>query len=56
MEEVRAKYYREMKKFVCTPLHFRGIGDAASVSSTIFPRLISRNASSFSVVYRKARK
>lgn len=53
MEEVRAKYYREMRKFVCIPLHFRGIGEGASPSSTIFPRLINRNAEGFTVVYRK---
>lgn len=55
LEEVRAKYYREMRKFVCIPLHFRGIGDSATATSTIFPRLINRNASGFSVVYRKVR-
>lgn len=53
LEEVRAKYYREMKKFICIPLHFRGIGEATSAAATIFPRLIDRNASGFSVVYKK---
>ena len=46
-----------MKKFICIPLHFRGVGDSSSSSSsssTIFPRLIDRNASSFSTVYSKA--
>ncbi len=53
LEEVRAKYYREMKKFICIPLHFRGVGEGASASVTIFPRMISRNAAGFSVVYKK---
>lgn len=54
LEEVRAKYYREMKKFICIPLHFKGVGESTSASSTIFPCLINRNSAGFSVVYRKA--
>ena len=50
---MRAKYYRELKKFVCIPLHFRGVGEASSAALTIFPRMIGRNAHGFSVVYRK---
>lgn len=55
LEEIRAKYYRDMKKFICIPLHFRGVGiDSSSSSTTIFPRVIDRNAPSFSTVYTKA--
>ena len=54
LEEIRAKYYRDMKKFICIPLHFRGVGIDSSSSSTIFPRVIDRNAPSFSTVYTKA--
>ena len=57
LEEIRAKYYRDMKKFICIPLHFRGVGidsSSSSSSSTIFPRVIDRNAPSFSTVYTKA--
>ena len=50
---MRAKYYRELKKFVCIPLHFRGVGEASSAALTIFPRMIRRNAHGFSVVYKK---
>lgn len=53
LEEVRAKYYREMKKFICIPLHFRGVGESTSAALTIFPRMISRNAAGFTVVYKK---
>lgn len=53
LEELRAKYYREMKKFICIPLHFRGVGEASSAALTIFPRMISRNAGGFTTVYRK---
>ena len=49
-EEGRAKYYREMKKFICIPLHFRGVGD----DNSIYPPLIEQHASAFSVVYAKA--
>lgn len=49
-EEVRAKYYREMKKFISIPLHFRGVGDDTS----IYPPLIERHASAFSTVFAKA--
>jgi dynein heavy chain 2 len=52
MEEVRAKFYREMKKFICIPLQFRGVGDAASAAQTIFPWMINRNAADFSVIYK----
>ena len=51
-EEVRAKYYREMKKFISIPLHFRGVSDDTS----IYPPLIEHHASAFSVVYAKAEK
>ena len=53
IEELRAKYYRDMKKFMCIPLHFRGVGESGTPANTIFPRLIDRNASSFFTVYRK---
>ena len=53
LEELRAKYYREMKKFICIPLHFKGVGEATSAALTIFPRMISRNAAGFTTVYRK---
>ena len=55
MEEIRAKYYREMKKFVCLPQHFRGVGESATAATTIFPRMIDRNATSFSTVYKKVK-
>ena len=55
LEEIRAKYYRELKKFVCIPNHFRGVGDSAKPMTTIFPRMIDRNPTGFSTVYRKVR-
>jgi hypothetical protein len=29
---VRSKYYREMKKFICIPEKFNGIGESGSAS------------------------
>ena len=53
LEEIRAKYYREMKKFVCIPNHFRGVVDSAKPTATIFPRMIDRNPTGFLTVYKK---
>ncbi|RDD40688.1 Cytoplasmic dynein 2 heavy chain 1 [Trichoplax sp. H2] len=54
IEEIRAKYYREIKKFICIPNHFRGVSDNVSPLDTIFPAMIDRNSDGFAVVYRKA--
>ncbi|XP_063970614.1 cytoplasmic dynein 2 heavy chain 1 [Lytechinus pictus] len=52
IEEIRAKYYREMKKFISLPYHFRGIGDTGE--PLIYPAIIERNASGFLNVYKMA--
>jgi len=55
MEEIKHKYYREMKKFVGIPNVFRGVGgDAAAAADLIFPALIDRSASGFYTCYYKA--
>ena len=56
LEEIRAKYYRDMKKFINIPLLFRGVSDVISPNDTIFPRLINRNAKSLLTVYRKVKQ
>ncbi|KAJ3146349.1 Cytoplasmic dynein 2 heavy chain 1 [Geranomyces michiganensis] len=48
-EEVRAKYYRDMKKFLNIPAAFRGLGE-----TDIFPAMTDNNAGSLSTVYTKA--
>ncbi len=53
IEEIRAKYYRDMKKFINIPLLFRGVSEISSHSETIFHRLINRNAKSLLTVYKK---
>ncbi|CAI8019648.1 Cytoplasmic dynein 2 heavy chain 1, partial [Geodia barretti] len=54
LEEIRAKYFRELRKFISIPLHFRGVTEAASPAQTIFPRMVLRNSSGLSTVYHKA--
>ena len=65
MEEVRAKYYRELKRFISIPDKFGGVGESGTnisllchfatscTDSGIFKSIIERNAHSYSVVYRK---
>lgn len=49
IEEMRASYYREMKKFVSIPNSFSGFGNSA-----IYRRMPNRNARGLVQVYRKA--
>lgn len=50
-EEVKAKYFRELKKFIGIPNVFRGLGDGTEKS--IFPAIIDRNAEGFFGCYQK---
>ncbi|XP_053400577.1 cytoplasmic dynein 2 heavy chain 1-like [Mercenaria mercenaria] len=50
-EEVKAKYFRELKKFIGIPNVFRGVGDGTE--KTIFPAIIDRNAQGFFGCYQK---
>ena len=52
LEEVKAKYFREMKKFISIPNVFKGVGDVTE--GLIFPAIIDRNASGFVTCYKKA--
>jgi len=54
MEEIKSKYYREMKKFIGIPNIFRGVGGDAAAADLIFPAMIDRNASGFHTCYYKA--
>ncbi|XP_032214095.1 cytoplasmic dynein 2 heavy chain 1 isoform X5 [Mustela erminea] len=51
-EEIRAKYYREMKRFIGIPNQFRGVGEAGAES--LFSVMIDRNASGFLTIFSKA--
>eukprot|EP01116_Phalansterium_solitarium_P024804 TRINITY_DN91_c0_g1_i3.p1 TRINITY_DN91_c0_g1~~TRINITY_DN91_c0_g1_i3.p1 ORF type:complete len:4095 (+),score=2036.97 TRINITY_DN91_c0_g1_i3:208-12492(+) len=48
-EEIQAKYYAVIKKFIKFPAHFDGVGN-----TDIFRQLGERNAASLTAVYRKA--
>ncbi|XP_059389922.1 dynein cytoplasmic 2 heavy chain 1 isoform X3 [Carassius carassius] len=51
-EEVRAKYYREMKRFICIPNQFKGVSETGE--ELIFTCMIERNASGFLTIFSKA--
>lgn len=53
MEEIRMKYYSQLKRFLAIPNNFRGVSDAggpasgaldAGRGSLIFPRIVERNS------------
>ncbi|XP_068004360.1 cytoplasmic dynein 2 heavy chain 1 [Melanerpes formicivorus] len=50
-EEVRARYYREMKRFISIPNQFRGVSEA---EDSIFTVMTERNASGFLTAFSKA--
>ena len=52
LEEIKGKYFREMKKFISIPNIFKGVGD--SHGTLIFPAIIDRNAVGFITCYMKA--
>ncbi|XP_074649972.1 cytoplasmic dynein 2 heavy chain 1-like [Tubulanus polymorphus] len=52
LEEIQAKYFREMKKFISIPNHFKGVGELTE--NLIFPAIIDRNADGFITCYKKA--
>lgn len=51
-EEIKAKYFREMKRFISIPNHFKGVSEDAT--NLIFPAIIDRNAEGFITCYKKA--
>uniref|UniRef100_A0A8D2JAH6 Dynein cytoplasmic 2 heavy chain 1 n=1 Tax=Varanus komodoensis TaxID=61221 RepID=A0A8D2JAH6_VARKO len=51
-EEVRARYYREMKRFISIPNQFKGVSETDEES--IFSIMTERNASGFLTTFSKA--
>ncbi|XP_010013378.1 PREDICTED: cytoplasmic dynein 2 heavy chain 1-like, partial [Nestor notabilis] len=51
-EEARARYYREMKRFISIPNQFRGVSEAEEES--IFTVMTERNVSGFLTAFSKA--
>nr|WAW84826.1 cytoplasmic dynein 2 heavy chain 1 [Halisarca dujardinii] len=54
IEEIRSKFYREIRRFVIIPQHFRGVSDASSAAQTIFPQMVEKNSKGLLTVYGKA--
>lgn len=51
-EEIKAKYFREMKKFIGIPKQFRGVSE--SNENLIYHVIIERNSEGFITCYRKS--
>ncbi|XP_001847712.2 cytoplasmic dynein 2 heavy chain 1 [Culex quinquefasciatus] len=51
LEEVKSKYYSQLRRFIEKPLGFKGLSEQ---SSAIFKVMIERNAQHFSVLYERA--
>ncbi|XP_053561557.1 cytoplasmic dynein 2 heavy chain 1 [Bombina bombina] len=51
-EEIRAKYYREMKRFISIPNQFKGLSEPGE--EPIFSVMSERNANGFITVFSKA--
>ncbi|KAG8584671.1 hypothetical protein GDO81_004716 [Engystomops pustulosus] len=51
-EEIRAKYYRDMKRFISIPNQFRGVSEPGA--EAIFSVMPERNANGFITVFSKA--
>lgn len=51
-EEVRARYFREMKRFIAIPNQFKGV--SVQGEELIFGVMIDRNASGFLTIFSKA--
>uniref|UniRef100_A0A158Q7Q4 Cytoplasmic dynein 2 heavy chain 1 n=1 Tax=Elaeophora elaphi TaxID=1147741 RepID=A0A158Q7Q4_9BILA len=53
LEEIRAKYYRELRKFISIPQKFRGVQETEQANE-LFAKMIDHNANRFWSVYEKA--
>ena len=52
IEEIRMKYYSQLKRFLAIPKNFRGVSESSE--NLIFPSIIERNAHRFSHLFSKA--
>uniref|UniRef100_A0A182JQU2 Cytoplasmic dynein 2 heavy chain 1 n=1 Tax=Anopheles christyi TaxID=43041 RepID=A0A182JQU2_9DIPT len=51
LEEIRSKYYAQVRRFVEKPVNFKGLSDQAGA---LFKVMIDRNYQQFRVIYEKA--
>ena len=52
IEDIRMKYFSQLKRFLAIPKHFKGVSESAE--GLIFPTIIDRNAHRFSHLFKKA--
>lgn len=54
MEEIRMRYYTQLKKFLSIPLTFRGLAEYSDPSESIFRIMVDRNANRFGPLFARA--
>uniref|UniRef100_T1IHY1 Cytoplasmic dynein 2 heavy chain 1 n=1 Tax=Strigamia maritima TaxID=126957 RepID=T1IHY1_STRMM len=54
LEEIRTKYYSQLKRLLSIPIHFKGVHNEVAGDNLIFPVMVERNAHRFGKVYKKA--
>jgi dynein heavy chain 2 len=52
IEEIRMKYYSQLKRFLAIPKNFKGVSESSE--NLIFPTIIDRNAHRYSHLFKKA--
>ena len=52
IEEIRMKYFSQLKRFLAIPNNFRGVTDVGG--ETIFPKIVERNSHRFGHLFGKA--
>ena len=52
IEEIRMKYFSQLKRFLAIPNNFRGVSDSAE--NLIFPTIVERNSHRFGHLFQKA--
>ncbi|KAK3531386.1 hypothetical protein QTP70_018186, partial [Hemibagrus guttatus] len=53
-EELRVRYYRELKRFISIPNQFRGVYESDKGAESIFTAMIDKNSRAFITIYSNA--
>ncbi|GAA6083651.1 cytoplasmic dynein 2 heavy chain 1 isoform X2, partial [Tachysurus ichikawai] len=53
-EELRMRYYRELKRFISIPNQFRGVYESDKGAESIFSAMIDNNSRAFIIIYNNA--
>lgn len=53
-EELRVRYYRELKRFISIPNQFRGVYESDKGAESIFTAMIDNNSRAFITIYSNA--